>query len=93
MNCGEVEMDPFVFVIALFLAFLVLLFILTLKSKGKQSMYLIAITATLSAWFIGLVLDANIHFGPDGFLAFRVLLPILTMGLCILNAIVKTKSE
>ena len=56
-------------------------------------MYLIAITATLSAWFIGLVLDANIHFGPDGFLAFRVLLPILTMGLCILNSIVKTKSE
>lgn len=56
-------------------------------------MYLIAITATLSAWFVGLILDANIDFGPDGFLAFRVLLPVLAMGLCILNAIKKNKSE
>ena len=52
-------------------------------------MYLLAITATLSAWFVGLILDANIDFGPDGFLAFRILLPILAMGLCILNAIKK----
>ena len=45
--------------------------------------------ATLSSWFIGLLLDANIDFGMD--LAFRILFPVLAMGLCILRAIIKPK--
>ena len=50
--------------------------------------YTTAIICTLVAWFIGLFADANIDFGDSqGFLALRVLLPILTMGICILNAI------
>ena len=50
--------------------------------------YIQAIICTLVAWFVGLFADANIDFGdPQGFLALRVLLPILTMGLCILKAI------
>ena len=50
--------------------------------------YTIAIICTLAAWFIGLLIGANIDFGdPQGFLALRVLLPILTMGICILKAI------
>lgn len=49
--------------------------------------YTTAIISTLVAWFIGLVLDANIDFGdPLGFLCFRVLFPVLAMGLCILKA-------
>ena len=51
-------------------------------------MYLTAVISTLVAWFVGLLLDANIDFGdPVGFLSFRVLLPILAMGLCILKSI------
>lgn len=51
-------------------------------------MYLIAIFSTLIAWFVGLLLDANIDFGdPEGFLTFRVLFPILAMGICILKSI------
>lgn len=50
--------------------------------------YTIAIICTLAAWFIELLIDANIDFGdPQGFLALRVLLPILAMGICILKAI------
>ena len=50
--------------------------------------YTIAIICTLAAWVIGLLIDANIDFGdPQGFLALRVLLPILAMGICILKAI------
>ena len=50
--------------------------------------YTTAIICTLVAWFIGLLIDANIDFGdPQGFLALRVLFPILAMGICILKAI------
>ena len=69
--------------------FLILMVFLIFSLKGKPAMYLTAITATLSAWFIGLVLDANIDFKPAGFLNLRVLFPILAMGLCILNAVSK----
>ena len=42
----------------------------------------------VASWFIGLFIDVNIDFGdPQGFLALRVLLPILAMGICILKAI------
>lgn len=50
-------------------------------------MYLTAVLATLGAWFVGLLIDANLDFGPTGFLCLRVLFPILAMGLCVLRAI------
>jgi len=56
-------------------------------------MYAKAAVSTLTAWFAGLLLDANIDFGPQGFLCFRVLLPILAMGLCILSAIKENKNK
>lgn len=57
-------------------------------------MYCKAIISTLAAWFVGLVLDANIDFGdPRGFLCLRVLFPVLAMGLCILSAIKKDKEK
>ncbi len=86
-------MNGFVFTILLFLLFLMLMLSLISSLKGKRAVYLIAVTATLAAWFIGLILDANIDFEPDGFLSFRILLPILVMGLCILNAIMKNKPD
>jgi len=78
-------MDGFIFTILLFFVFLILMVFLIFSLKGKPAMYLTAI----SAWFIGLVLDANIDFKPAGFLNLRVLFPILAMGLCILNAVSK----
>lgn len=48
----------------------------------------VAVICTLSAWLLGLLIDANIGFGdPQGFLALRVLFPVLAMGICILKAI------
>ncbi len=44
-----------------------------------------AVGLTVLAWFIGLVADANIRFGPDGYLMLRVLLPLLVMGAFILS--------
>ena len=50
--------------------------------------YAKAIIWTLAAWFIGLLIDANIDFGdPQGFLCLRVLFPILAMGVCVLKTI------
>ena len=41
---------------------LFMIFFITFNLKNKRlSVYLTAITATLSAWFAGLVLDANIR--------------------------------
>ena len=71
--------------ILLFLLVLVLMGMLIGSAKGPRAVYLSAVTATLSAWFIGLLLDANLSFHPEGFLALRVLLPVLAMGLCILR--------
>ena len=71
--------------ILLFLLVLVLMGILIGSAKETRAVYLSAVTATLSAWFIGLLLDANLSFHPEGFLALRVLLPVLAMGLCILR--------
>ena len=57
-------------------------------------MYWKAILSTLAAWFVGLVLDANIDFGdPVGFLSFRILFPIIAMGLCILKSINDIKKD
>lgn len=54
-------------------------------------MYIIAIISTLVAWFIGWFLDVDINMNPDGH--FRVLLPILAMGLCILYSIKEHKEK
>lgn len=55
-------------------------------------MYWKAILYTLAAWFVGLVLDTNIDFGePVGFLSFRILFPIIAMGLCIIKCINEQK--
>lgn len=48
-------------------------------------MYVKTVLLTLMAWFLGLLLDANLDMKPQGFLYLRVLLPILVMGLCILS--------
>ena len=57
-------------------------------------MYWKAILSTIAAWFGGLVLDANIDFGdPVGFLSFRILFPIIAMGLCILKSINDIKKD
>ena len=56
--------------------------------------YIIAIFCTLAAWFVGLLIDANIDLGdPQGFSCLRVLLPILAMGLCILRSIKEDKDK
>ena len=62
-------MDPFIFIILLFSTVLIVLILLLPNLKGKWAVYLPAAAATLSSWFIGLLLDANIDFGMD--LAFR----------------------
>ena len=57
-------------------------------------MYWKAVLFTLAAWFVGLLLDANIDFGdPVGFLSLRVLFPILAMGLCILKSLNDLKKD
>lgn len=86
-------MDGFGFTILLFFAFVFMMFIVISAAKGKRRVYLIAVFSTLSAWFIGLLLDANIDMEPVGFLSFRTLLPVLAMGLCILKAIMKDKAD
>ena len=57
-------------------------------------MYLAAILSTIAAWFMGLFLDANHQLGdPLGFTSFRILFPILTMGIFILKAVNRKNSE
>ncbi len=46
-------MNGFVFTILLFLLFFLLMLFLISNLKGKRAVYLIAVTATLAAWFIG----------------------------------------
>lgn len=86
-------MDGFGFTILLFFTFVFMMFIVISAAKGKRKVYLIAVSSTLSAWFIGLLLDANIDMEPVGFLSFRTLLPVLAMGLCILKAVMKDKAD
>ena len=51
-------------------------------------MYAKSTVITLAAWFVGLLIDANLDFGdPQGFLCLRVLFPILAMGLCVIKTI------
>ncbi len=83
-------MDGFVFIILAFLIFVGVMLSFALSAKGKKRVYLLAVTATLAAWFVGLLLDANIS---EGFLALRILLPVLAMGFCILSAVMKDKND
>lgn len=50
-------------------------------------MYAKTVLLTLAAWFLGLLLDANLDFSPPGYLNLRILFPILTIGLCILSCL------
>ena len=86
-------MSGFIGAVLLFLAFAGLTLLLVTVIMGKRNVYFISTTATLCAWFVGLILDANIDLEPAGFLAFRILLPLLAMGLCILHTIVKSRSD
>ncbi len=53
-------------------------------------MKITAVILTLLAYFVGLVLDANIDMNQYvGILELRILFPILVMGVCILDAIKK----
>ena len=62
--------------------------------NGVIIMYWKAGLFTLAAWFVGLLLDANIDFSdPVGFLSLRVLFPILAMGLCILKSLNDLKKD
>ena len=62
--------------------------------NGVIIMYWKAVLFTLAAWFVGLLLDANIDFGdPVGFLSFRILFPILAIGLCILKSLNDLKKD
>ncbi len=57
-------------------------------------MYFKMIAATLFAWLVGLVIDGNLGHGEAlGFTAFRVLFPMLAIGLCILREIKKEKDR
>lgn len=56
-------------------------------------MYIVATISTLAAWVIGLLLNANISFNPQGFLCLRILLPVLVMGLFILRSIKENKDD
>lgn len=83
-------MDGFVFIL-LVLLLLAACLLYGMKGEGKRAVYLTAVTATLLAWCVGLLLDANIDFGID--LAFRILFPILAMGVCIIKAVVKSRKD
>lgn len=49
-----------------------------------------AVLSSLFAWFIGLLIDANLDMGSHmGFLELRIIFPVLVMGVFILKAINK----
>ena len=51
---------------------------------NKKVIY--ASISTVLAWFVGMLIDANIDFGnPQGFMCLRILFPILVMGTFIIN--------
>ena len=47
------------------------------------------IFATIVAWVVGLLLDTNLGFQPDGFLELRLLLPMIVIGRFILKRLDK----
>lgn len=55
--------------------------------------YAVAVLSTVGAWFVGLLLDANLKGEPLGFAGLRLLLPLLAMGICLLRAISAGKKD
>lgn len=57
-------------------------------------MYLATILWTLLAWIIGLFIDGNLGYGESlGFTEFRILFPLIAVGLCVIYAIKKNSSK
>lgn len=54
---------------------------------------LTAISCTIVAWIVGLVIDANLMFNDCGFLMLRVLLPMITMGAFVIASNKKNKGD
>lgn len=56
-------------------------------------MTILAVIATIAAWILGMVLDAELHFGigEAGWLELRIFLPILVMGGFIVYMLNKNK--
>lgn len=87
-------MEGFLFTIFIFVIVGLLAWAIGTAFKGEAAAYFTAVSVTVGAWFVGLLLDANIDFGdPVGFLSFRTLLPTLAMGLCVLRAVMGDKEE
>lgn len=58
--------------------------------KGMIYMCITAVLSSLFAWFVGLLIDANLDMGSHmGFLELRIVFPILVMGAFILKALDK----
>lgn len=56
-------------------------------------MYRKMICITLTAWLVGLVVDANCGFQLLGILCLRMLFPLLAVGCCLLYAIQKQEKR
>lgn len=84
-------MDGFLFTMLLFAGFLILTVLLISSLKRRQAAYLSILAAALAAWFVGLLLDANLDLGMD--LSLRTLFPIMATGLCLLRAIMDHRAE
>lgn len=56
-------------------------------------MYIKTVLSMLVSWLVGLLIDANIGYGDYcGMTSFRVLFPIISMAVCILSEIKKTRN-
>lgn len=76
-------MDPgMAFAIAIVVIFVVMIVVLILESKDRGLCF-VTIVLTLLAYYVGDLLDANLT--RDGSSLLRVVLPILTVGLCVIS--------
>lgn len=56
--------------------------------------YLSTVAFSLAAWFVGMLIDANLDFGdPQGFLCLRILFPMIVLTLCVMKAINDKKGD
>ena len=56
--------------------------------------YFSTIAFSLAAWFVGMLIDANLDFGdPQGFLCLRILFPMIVLTLCVMKAINDKKGD
>lgn len=58
-----------------------------------MSYYISVVLSALAAWFIGLLIDANVTPDTLGILELRILFPLLVMGLFILKSIRDSKNR